>query len=74
MRPAREGRVVTRPSAEDQLAAYDAAGDSERKLVRDLVRKGTRPEVDLVLEIFHYFPGSHLVKSAPRLPDPEDPG
>jgi hypothetical protein len=54
-------------SVEQKLAAYNAAGDPQRKLVRDLVRKGTRPEVDLVLEIYHYFPTAHLVKNAPRV-------
>lgn len=58
------------PSAEQKLAAYEAAGARERKLVRDLVRKGTRREVELVLELYHYFPGAHLVKNALQLPPP----
>lgn len=61
-------------SAEEQHAAYESAGEAEKKLARDLARKGTRREAELVLEIFHYFPGAHLVKNAPRLPSPEDPG
>lgn len=61
-------------NAEEALAAYESAGPEEQKLVRDLVRKGTRREGELVLEILHYFPGAHVVKNAPRLPDPADRG
>lgn len=61
-------------TGEQQVAAYDAVGKAERKFARDLVRKGTRREAELVIEIYHYFPGTRLVRNEPRLPPPEDPG
>ena len=59
---------------EEKLAAYDAVSKAEQKLVRDFVRRGTRREVDLVLDIYHYFPGTRLVRNSPRLPLPADRG
>jgi len=61
-------------SAEEQHAAYESAGPEEKKLARDLARKGTRRESELLLERYHYLPGCYLVKNAPRLPTPADPG
>ncbi len=61
-------------TAEELLAAYEAAGEPERKLARQLSAKGTRRESEVLLEILHFFPGAHLVKNAQRLPDPEDRG
>jgi hypothetical protein len=61
-------------NAEEKVAAYEAAGEPERKLARDLARKGTKEEVDLLLEIYHYFPGTRLVKNAPSLPPPASRG
>lgn len=49
-------------STELLVATYEAAGANERKLVRDLHRKGKTAEVERVLEILHFFPSAKLVK------------
>jgi hypothetical protein len=59
-------------TAELAVAAYEGAGSKERKLVRDLVRKGSPREVEVVIELLHYFPGAYLVKTPERLPEARD--
>ena len=51
-----------RLSTEELVAAYEQAGEKERKLVRDLHRLGEKDEVERVLELLHYFPGTRLVR------------
>lgn len=48
------------PATEELVKVYDAADKETKKLIRDLVRKGTESESRLVLEVLHYLPGSHV--------------
>lgn len=58
----REGEHLTEvtPTTEELVQAYSSADVETKKLVRDLVRKGTPDESRVVLEILHYFPGTHV--------------
>ena len=62
--------VRDRLSTNELVAAYEAAGKNEQKLVRDLKRKGTNAEIERTLELYHFFPGIKLLRRAPE----EDPG
>jgi hypothetical protein len=55
-----------RLSTEQLVAAYEQAGKKEQKLVRDLKREGSRDEVERVLELLHYFPGSVVTATQRR--------
>lgn len=48
------------PTTEDLVAAYDAAGEKEKRLVRSLIRGGHGKEAKRLTELLHYFPRSKL--------------
>lgn len=55
-----KGAVPGNPSTEDLVAAYEAAGKDEKRLVRSLIKAGHGQEAKRLTEILHYFPGTRL--------------